>query len=341
MDASEFAKGYPRLPRGIERRQDNAVFEQAENYSVFFGELLHDALSGTKTIDITKSELQSTLVEYIHFVMSDLLTYENKLFENGKDYGYKRISHFSSHWINASMATMWSFALFPEDFTAEQKKKRIYDTQDVLAYEACCFYRWKDDLASRENEFAYLSDDMADMRETIEGRLSEFDAAIVLLDFAKRNTDCVVLPGPMQFERLAARTVDGNRNADFIIFNTRDHRAIGVQVKSFFQSTSELARYDTQRIVCVDSSVDLQNRRAIRYKNGSTHVRSFSWAGMIAEDHLRNIRTTGQNATILSQHYRPSDIIARQIDAKFRLGKLKVNRPHIANIIGERILKAL
>ncbi len=188
MDSKEFVKVYPRTAFDEnERRPDNATFEQAENFSEFFGMYLHDYLNGTPNQE-SLSNLLGIARDYVNFAYTDLRDYEIKLFDQNKDYGYKRLNHINYHWLNTAMIGMWELLFADEQATDEVRKRMIRDTLDILAYNGSEQYTWKDRLADKKNNYEYFAEHMKDRRSTVEGRLNERDVAIVLLDFCSAKS---------------------------------------------------------------------------------------------------------------------------------------------------------
>ena len=344
MDARQFARGYRRESTDIgNRRQDNPVYEKSEEYSEFFGHLLHDMLSGERPPSEVLTSLSDQLDDYISFVYGDLRDYEIKLTEQGKDYSYRRLNQFNFHWLNIAMIGMWDILTKSNTMTEQRRLEIIRNTQDMLAYDGCRLYAWKDRLADKTNQFAYFGEDFAKIRASVEGRLNERDAGIVLLDIAAANPGLVVVPGPRQFERLSdSVTNDGqSRNADFVVVDTIADRAIGVQMKSHFDSEEKLQEYDPEFIVCLDGRIDLDNHLTTRTTHDSTIHSFVSWAGLVTADHMRKLRVIGKNTSILMQMYPRHEILGNMHAAKVRLGKLAVNRKEIAGKISPRIAKKL
>jgi predicted regulator of Ras-like GTPase activity (Roadblock/LC7/MglB family) len=344
MEAKNFANGYPRREVNPSDREDNETFIKAEAYSEFFGTILHDALTGEKPEGVDVQSFAGIYREYNHFVYNAMKDYERRLFESGKDYGYKRISHLGFHWLNVAMVEMWHLLIAPDLMTDEKfRLKKIEITQDMLAFGGSQQFTYKDRLAAKEKDYAYFDSNMDKTREVLEGSLHERDAAIVLLDIAKKHPGMVVLPSPAQFERWAGNTETGNRNADFVVVDVPNQRAVGVQVKSFVSgnSTDGQSEYDPDFVVMIDGYMDLENRQKRRTQHTSTRLKGVSWAGMISADHVKKMSVHGPHATMLIDVYGKPAVMRHQFDAKTRLGTTKVNRQQLAQNIEPRILAKL
>ena len=333
MDSSEFVQAYRRKP--IEAKAPETygadTFMDARKYADVFALLLHDVLSGNSD-DETGVAAQAALANYPQFIGHGLRELDTQLYIKGDDESLAKLNEINFHWLNYAMLPMWELLMRGDTVSPEERKSAIRFSQDMLAYDGCFQYFYRDKLAGAGGDYHYFGPEMYGIRHTHEGRLHERDAAIALLDIARTDESLIVVPSPGVFEHSHNKAV----NVDFMVIDTRENRAVGVQVKSRI-TPENLLQYDNERIVFIDGSVDLGNSRYMRTSFKTSKKREVSWAGILSADHMKGLQTQGRHTTLLTQMYPLRNIVQTQINAKIRLGNLKVNRRGISTVIEERI----
>ena len=338
MDAQKFAEAYPKATFDPEARfgPEADTFLEAQHYAEVFSAVLHDELSGN-TDDDTNMAIKSALSQYPVFIRHGLRELDTKLFTDGTDKSIEKLSEINFHWLNYAMLPMWALLLDAEVVgTAEERREVIKHSQDMLAYDGCFQYTYRDRLSSKESDYRYFQEDMAGIRSVVEGRLHERDAAIALLDIAKNDPSIVVVPAPGKFEHSG----NGSVNADFVVIDTTQRKGVGVQVKSQVH-TEDLQRYSGEQIMLIDGFIDLGNTRSIRTSSRKSAPKNVSWAGVISTDHMKRLQTHGKNATRIANMYPIGDVLKAQFNAKIRLGGMKVDRRHIADLLETRLREKL
>lgn len=334
MDSKEFVQAYPRTPIKIEAPGEIGAdtFVVAQKYADVFSLLLHDTLTGVIDPD-SGAAIKETLSGYPHFITHDLRALDTQLYTEGTQRSMARLNEINFHWLNYAMLPMWQ--LFFSNNSVVSPKDRLNAvkmSQDLLAYDGCFQYFYRDKLAGANSGYRYFGDDMLDFRHTHESRLHERDTAIALLDIAKRDPSLIILPAPGKFEH----SHNGAINADFIVLDATDHRAVGVQVKTRVKPEHE-EKYDDKHIVLIDGSADLGNYRFLRTTHSSSHKRQVSWAGILSVEHMKNLQTQGPYTTPITNMYPIKSIVQTQFSAKARLGKIKVNRKEISELLEAKI----
>ena len=172
-----------------------------------------------------------------------------------------------------------------------------------------------------------------ELNRYLTGMIQEFDAAIILLEFARSQPNLTIVPAPLQFEHSNRR-----RNVDFVVANVIDQRAVGVQVKTNARrETVEGA--DKRRVVFVDGTTDLGNVKAMRIDTTSSRERVRPWPGIIAAKRVEGVPSHGKSLTRAGVH--PSSIRYLKEQAREMVGTIRVDYADLASKIGQRILAKL
>lgn len=134
-----------------------------------------------------------------------------------------------------------------------------------------------------ESQALYLPQ-VQPLRQAITGNLAEADALITLLNVVKREAGLTVVPAPPQFEAYA-----GAANADLLVLDLVREQIIGVQVKSF-EAYKSRDRYDPDRVILIDASLDLFGTLSRRTRLGRSDSSTRSWPGQVTSHFLHGIR---------------------------------------------------
>lgn len=184
--------------------------------------------------------------------------------------------------------------------------------------------------AKVEGELNYFSPRVGITRSTVEGRGTEFDVAINLLEIIKRamreherkhpeepSLELTVIAAPPQFEAADYRRLGGERgeedpknpNVDFLIMNLRTHEVVGVQAKTRGHPNVD-AKYDTaERVSMMDGKafgntikVDVPQKK----NPDLISQREFAWSGGLAVRMLLDMPNHGPDTSLVRSQKQPA-----------------------------------
>ncbi|MDB5185308.1 MAG: hypothetical protein JWN38_1116 [Candidatus Saccharibacteria bacterium] len=286
MIAAEFVEPYRREIPDAELHRDPWAeqMHEAREVAHSFGVLLHDKLSGNyepNTADLERLRL------YPRWGMHAIANLEDAFIDSGEPW-MKENNELNFQRLTLHFTNMWKHFLRGTRPT----KLEIKRAQDSLALHGMMGYKIKSDNASAANGYAYFEEENNEYRASSEGIIGEHDAAVVLLEVAKRVPGMIVLPAPDQFEHDRPRYAKGtspngekftgpNRNTDFIVM--LGEQVVGAQVKSYIDGERP-NNYDKHRIILIDGSHDLGNQRAMRTRR--SYLKTVSWSGMICAERM-------------------------------------------------------
>jgi hypothetical protein len=276
------------------------IFSTSSEWSDAFSSLLHAHLTSGNTPDF--DTYQKFASSYQNWVIRDKRASEARIrelmrdprfaesvdFEQFTDEAMKHTFHASFHDINIGFLLSWG-RLFDHSFGQTIQAVQA-DEIFSLAMKGCKTGAIRDGFIKDADAAAYFEPETKNGRDLVEFKLSEIDAGIVLLEFARKHPDeFIVLPAPSAFETLAGSTDhQTNANADFIIINRTTDHVIGVQVKSKVHQ-NDTEKYDTNRIVLLDSQVDLGNQSAKRTERHRSDRKIVNWGGLIAVESMSRV----------------------------------------------------
>jgi len=325
MKSVEFLEAYQRdlVPSQVYNETANQQIQAAQLYSYGYGHILHDSLSG-QTQGL--SERASQLTEYEEQAnFSDL---EMSMLANGNDWKYRNEVNFLG--LNYHMAGMWQ-PVINGSWNKGGNVTPIRHTLNGLALDGLLYYQYRENYLRRRGDEAFQSEASQFVFSRMEGAMQECDATIVLVNWVKSHPNLTVVPAPAQFEHSSGRA-----NADLVVVDTVEKRAVGVQVKTK-ASEHVRRRYDPERIVVVDSE-DLGNVRVLASKNKRGGEAPRPWPGIIAASRVLDIKTQQD------QNFGPQaiqTILKRKMVARQILGNLRVDYREVSREIGARILEKL
>ena len=160
MDSREFVQAYARKPVEEPTPEANSVdtFNDAQKYADVFAVLLHDALSGT-TDDESGIAAQTALANYPQFIGHGLRVLDTQLYNNGDDESLAKLNEINFHWLNYAMLPMWELLLRGNTpVNPEERKAAIRFSQDMLAYDGCFQYFYRDKLACADSGYRYFGE---------------------------------------------------------------------------------------------------------------------------------------------------------------------------------------
>jgi hypothetical protein len=323
MRAVDYLKAYPRdlTLSQIHHGATNPEIQAAQLYSYGYGHILYDSLSGNYE---GLAERASQLADYEDQVNFGEL--EADMLEGAVDWKYRNEVNFLG--LNYHMNAMWQ-PLINGSWGEGGNSAAIRHTLDGLALEGLIYYHYRENYLQTHGDMAFRDRTSRLVFSRLEGAMQENDATIAAVNWAESHPDLTVVLAPAQFEHSAWQA-----NADLIVVNTVENRAIGVQVKTR-AGEHERNRYDTDRIVVVDSE-DLGNIRVFSDTNNEELHRP--WPGIIAVSRVLDIRNQdyGQYGRTERKH-----IIRRKTTARQLLGNLKVDYQEVSRTIGAKILEKL
>lgn len=335
MLATEFVQAYPRDLTNDQIHSDMQVPEvrASQRYSYAFGRLLHDVLSGTvETPGIAALPDNPVRFKVAEKALVDL--------DNGGTWA-ERGGEIQFHLLNEHMLDMWTPIVEGGWPTAADALSGIRLDMNSLSLAGTSYYGDREKFIRQHGtEKLYASQNERRLARYV-GMLGEVDSSIVVLDVMRaalrQYPGLTIVPGPMQFEKYGS-----SANADHIVLDTINRRAVGVQTKS--RVTQEVRdAYDPDRIVLLDGDMDLNNVRAVRTRKGSSRQQIKSWPGIVSASRVAAIKLHGKQnqkdeAWLRQNRQR---ILQTQLFAREFVRDLRVDWRELAARIGDRILAKL
>jgi hypothetical protein len=325
MKSEEFLSAYRRnlTLDEIHHGATTPEIQATQLYSYGYGQILYDALQGKH--EGLPDRVQQ-LEEYEEQV--DFGELETSMLDGYTDWKYRNEVNFIG--LNKHLREMWKplvhgrWLRHNEHFTDSQF------CQISLALHGLLYYRYREKYLRDEGLEVFEDPAAKTVFSRLEGAMQEYDATIILMNWAKKYPNLTVVPAPAQFEHSTKQA-----NADLIVVDTQEGRAVGVQVKTR-SDPRDRERYDPERIVVIDSQ-DLGNVRVMAGKGKKTETPR-PWPGMIAASRVMGIKTQD------TPNFDPTGIatvIRRKMEAKAMLGSLRIDYNEISRAIGERVLAKL
>lgn len=277
MDIRQFADGYatPASHSVLEAQKDQNpevanLMEGPRKWTSFFDTQLTKYLKDEQS-DTPEAIFHEIEVEYFNGWL------EPHLYETVMDIralGYTDIDaqrasnelHF--HVMNRELLPMWHHLLLKEHFKPLSINE-IYAMQIKLSIHAVEIAKAAK-LArpiGNEQSGAYA------MLAVFNGQLTEIDTAVAILeqmkhDSATEASRLALVPAPQKFE---AGYRNRHRSIDFLLIDTKEKQARGIQVKTRVHSlleksekqsnTAPIRRYDDEFVTLIDGVIDLGNTR--------------------------------------------------------------------------------
>jgi hypothetical protein len=281
MDSKEFVRGYQdisdRKPKDEESAEVKEIMTGPRMWASFFDTQLYDLLSGEQQRDAgeTNRQLDEYLYDWLETRLDTTVKQTQGLaFYNEQD--NSAVNELNFHILNKEFLDMWRRALQPETFP-RLSHDHIETMQAKLAKQGANLRLVKEDAFYWQ---AVESTPKA-LVASLNGQLTEIDAAIVMLELCKQESELILLPAPPQFESAA----DKKLSADFIIIDPATEQTRGIQVKSYIdrfedegnsdsrkirQRFKAVRKYSPDYITMVDGMIDLGNWK-VRYSEHWGH----------------------------------------------------------------------
>lgn len=329
-------------PAEIHRGAHSKYMHEAQEYSYQWGRMMHLILRGDPTITTFESgeaTRRDGLAQYMDWLRGDGIDATmGSLDQAPPEVRAHGLNELNFHILNRYMSDM-SIPMAGGSWKSDTERYEIINqAQDNLAITALQHYMQREDLIAAAQGTELLFDktrdpDLVMEHATITGIFQEYDAAIILLDLARKNKHVSVVPAPLQFERTRKRT-----NVDFIVTDFVEQRSVGVQVKSRLRS-EDVAMADPDRVVFLDGDTDLGNVRVQRVQRGRSTEQLRPWPGIIGVKHIDLIKGHGQRGRHLARHGKLVPILKQA--ARKLTGHLKVDRSEVVRTVGDRIFSKL
>lgn len=332
MDLDKYRQAIDIGPRTIfELPEVSEIMDESRKWvSYFEGILMYFDPNKQDMID------ENIVSDYINWCYRNVPILDNELFTRSFDEPRFLVAYneLTFHILNYAMITMWGgFFDTKNQEISGNRNYLIKDAQDMLSLAGSRLYIYRDPQCSAQSDYSFFHKDNSAISSAINGRLTEIDAGIALLDYAKINPHIIVVPSQGAFERFAS-----SANTDFILYDTKNVNIIGAQVKSMGQK-ADFERYDTSRVALISGRYDLENELLTRTKTGTSQQKVISWPGMISMAHINGIHTIGKNRSIVVKYSNPSELMQLKFRAKTMLKGLRVNRQRILSNISYRLDK--
>lgn len=281
MLATEFAGNYDpdssyeaALPPRLQE-----LVEPGRRWSMRMGRLLHGKLLD---VELPEDETDETLIGYHNWLASDFKAINHEIVKDESDEGLYASSESNFHRLNSSVLNNWAFAIFPGlcGKGIPTRIQAIRFTQYKLAMQGIDYCSWRSISSEIESDYAYLRRERKEVRTAREALMTEFDAGTLLLEFARKRAGTVALPAPAQFEHGRRKAF----NADWIIYDASQGRAVGVQVKTHV-TNKDRETYDDS-IVLLDGDYDIGNVIFHRDTPKTTRESRYTWGGMVCAQYV-------------------------------------------------------
>jgi hypothetical protein len=343
MDVEGFLRPYPdeMSPEDIHRGNHAKYIYDAQEYSYQWGRVLHALLSK----DEDKSALEKLDVNaYTHWLHDGFDASPDKLAGYPADVRARALNETNFHFMNRCLFSMWQPLANHGWKSAEERASALNVATFGFAFRGLSLYAHREKFVKEaEGTHALFEPEHKAIHEALTGQMQEYDAAIVLINFIRKNKNLTLLPAPLQFERTNKRT-----NVDFIVVDFVDSRAIGIQVKSRVRN-EDIDGADAGRVVFIDGDVDLGNVKLVRTQRAHTTQKLVAWPGIIAAKTMDTFKAHGTRARQLPTSTNMNHLLARnprllvqrQLLARKLVGDIKVHHDEVAETIGKRILKKL
>lgn len=338
MKSSEFGSVYRRSATGNQFPDAslNDDMKPACDWSNRLGELLHDRLTAPDSID--PEAAVAMFSDYDSWLINDLPSLNQAVVNHSSPDRLRASTALNFHRLSYCMLELWQPVVEGAwSVDAPKRNKIIRDCQDTLAIAGLALYAGREAMASQKNDYAYFDQANSEFRRRSEGIITEFDAALVILEFMKRYPKLTVVPAPAQFENQYPKKY----NMDFMVLDDTG-QAIGLQVKSSVRDEDIRSDYDSERIVLMCGETDFANILVRRTERGRYNPHPVGWAGIMCAQRVKDIAAHGTSVSGLSkQGLDPSFIVVRKIQAQELTRGIKPNLVAAAQRTGSRIINKM
>lgn len=332
MITSEFLKAYPReMSSGqIHQGAEAPVVRMAQQYSYGYGLVAHATLRNEH--------------DKVPPLLPALSDYEQK--SRGTDVivalqktpgGWDYRNEVNFQILNENMTPLWAPLLHCEWPRSVNPQAVITTAMNGLALTGLLDFVVREKFVKQKGTEALYAGDQTYL-DRLTGAMQELDAAIVVLDVLRRmvrqGANCTVVPAPMQFERSKS-----GANADLLVINMDEGRALGVQIKTNVHRKT-LEKYDKERVILIDGTIDLNNTRVVRTTRGRSTEAVKPWPGITAASRVHAIKMHGEQRKYIPRRY-ASNIQSVKLMAREAVGSLRTDHRELTNAISERILHKL
>lgn len=318
-----------RRPKVEYHGRQKELLDEADRWSDFFSDVLLDRFNREGEF-MPPQQAVNLLRGYYSWATTQLQPEFLTMAANVRTERSRRlVNRLNFHMLNQAFMQQWLPFLVgyrPPDAIAEREKLLA---KDHAACSAVDLMKLREKIPLDD----YYDDNLqANMRRrAYEGTLTEYDAAITLLESTRNHPELTVLPAPSSFEHSQNQ---GNANADFMVLDLAQYEVIGAQSKSFV-SDKDRERYDSDRVMLLDGVVDMGNtsRRHGRLRT------SRPTAGLIAAEHILGAKTHGKSTSAI---FRLPQFQQRVQQAKFFVKTHEIDKPTMqpsraAKLIGQRV----
>ena len=295
MDAERFAKGFERDPRDYARLSGKAwrqardqLIDPPLRWSHFFSHVVDSYLTGDELDynDVYRNISMYTGDSTRHLLSNVIATTERAAVYRPSLTPY--LNQMNFHTINQEMGPAWLHLIDPETYST-LNRVRISAIQARLATKSLHLVEVRrgfyDELLATT---PHPSEEQLKPDRSLVGRITEVDAAITLLEMVKQQPaseaeHLVVLPAPSKYEGFP------NKASDFLLFDTYEWQAHGVQVKTRVHDPTE---YDESFVSFIDGVEDLGNSKEKIHPSGAVGTQPIP--GLIAADFILHSQDIGR-----------------------------------------------
>ncbi len=284
MHPEEFTEAYPLdiTEEDIHEGEYSKLIGEAQDWSYKFGRRLHLYLTGGEPDTLTNSD---ELMTYYGWGTAVVDTAIDLVIEAaGNEAALRAMNEFNFNLMNFFMRNMWE-PIFQGSWGSEANRShRIRASQQDLAVAGSIYTTARQQFTDMHGSAIWFDkEDVGMFTPAINGILQEIDSAIVLLEAIKDHPSWTVVPAPVNFERMGKRD-----NVDFVVVDTEERNAVGVQVKTNVQPWI-VRKADPRRVMFIDGTRDLCNVKSVRTRYDTARKRVVAWPGLIAVRYIAQL----------------------------------------------------
>jgi len=280
MDSRQYVEGYQqphnRNRFNFDTPEVRKLMAGPREWASFYDVLLTSFLDGDTTdIEYVEEQLDVYEHQWLDPHLEDLIEQSQILgFYDGES--ASAVNELTFHILTKEFMPIWRHALLPEKYPPLSPEE-ITVVQTGLATRGVALKQTRVDAIKQQ----LRKGTSRRLAGSLNGQISEIDAAIVMLEMMKDNPSLILLPATQHFES----AMHSGRSTDFVLTDTEVWQSRGIQVKTSiggFQdpwkrnqeqkrsSFLPVKRYDDKYITMIDGMVDIGNYALRPLPNNST-----------------------------------------------------------------------
>ena len=277
MDSFQFLDGYQELQNhqnrfnrhekirnNFDTPEVKQIMSGPREWASFFDKVFYSFLEGYSDVDDEGVDADLTVYEsdWSGQHLEDLIKQSQQLAFYDAD-ATQAVNELNFHILSKEFMPLWHRAWMPEKYP-ELSSEELEAIQGRLANRVRQLKRTKNSALKWQR----IEDTPKGLVASLNGQMTEIDAAIVLLEIQKENPQLLLLPASPQFESAKLH----KRSVDFVITDTQTWQSRGIQVKTYIDSFGDgwnlnkesdgfkpVKKYDANYVTMIDGMIDLGN----------------------------------------------------------------------------------